>query len=134
VAAAASGVTAHARMAAALADGAAAGLVAPFLGHGATVDRLLVQVPVTDLHPALAGVLAGRTTARRADPGPPESLTARELTILELLPTHLSYAQIGAELFLSVNTVKGNLKTVYRKLGVGSRAEAVEAARRAGLV
>ena len=37
-------------------------------------------------------------------------------------------------MFLSVNTVKSNLKSVYRKLGVASRAEAVEVARDAGLI
>jgi LuxR family maltose regulon positive regulatory protein len=63
-----------------------------------------------------------------------EDLTARETTILELLPTYMSYAQIGERLFLSINTVKGNLKTIYRKLGVTSRSGAVDAARRAGLV
>ena len=63
-----------------------------------------------------------------------EPLTARELTIIELLPTHLSYAQIGERLYLSINTVKGNLKTIYRKLGVSSRAGAVEVAAEAGLV
>lgn len=63
-----------------------------------------------------------------------QPLTERERSLLALLPTHLTYAQIGAELFLSVNTVKSNLKAVYRKLGAGSRAEAVEVARRNGLL
>jgi LuxR family maltose regulon positive regulatory protein len=61
-------------------------------------------------------------------------LTPREVTLLELLPTHLSYAQIGERLYLSVNTVKSNLKSLYRKLEVGSRAEAVEAATALGLI
>ncbi|MET0146939.1 MAG: LuxR C-terminal-related transcriptional regulator [Ilumatobacteraceae bacterium] len=63
-----------------------------------------------------------------------EHLTAREMTILELLPTHLSYAQIAERLYVSVNTVKSNLKAVYRKLGVSTRSDAVAAARAAGLV
>lgn len=63
-----------------------------------------------------------------------EPLTDRERSLLDYLPTHLTYAQIGSELFLSVNTVKSNLKNVYRKLGVRSRAEAVAVAREAGLV
>jgi LuxR family maltose regulon positive regulatory protein len=57
----------------------------------------------------------------------------REHTILELLPRDLSYAQIGTRLDLSVNTVKMNLKSIYRKLAVTSRSEAVDAARSAGL-
>ena len=63
-----------------------------------------------------------------------EQLTPREMTILALLPTHLSYAQIAAQLFLSVNTVKSNLKAVYRKLAVTTRSEAVTSARGAGLI
>jgi LuxR family maltose regulon positive regulatory protein len=63
-----------------------------------------------------------------------EALTPRELTIVELLPTHLSYVQIGEQLFVSVNTVKSNLKSIYRKLGVGNRFEAVAAARELGLI
>jgi LuxR family maltose regulon positive regulatory protein len=63
-----------------------------------------------------------------------ERLTSREQTILELLPTHLSYGQIADELYLSVNTVKSNLKAVYRKLGVNTRSDAVFAGRSAGLL
>jgi LuxR family maltose regulon positive regulatory protein len=63
-----------------------------------------------------------------------EALTPRELTIVELLPTHLSYVQIGEQLFVSVNTVKSNLKSIYRKLGVGNRFEAVAMARELGLI
>ena len=61
-------------------------------------------------------------------------LTSRELSLVELLPTHLSYAEIGERLFLSVNTVKSNLKALYRKLDATTRTEAVEASRQAGLI
>lgn len=58
-----------------------------------------------------------------------EPLTEAEQRVLELLPTHLTVAQIGASLYLSRNTIKGHLKAVYRKLDVASRAEAVARAR-----
>ena len=45
--------------------------------------------------------------------------------MLELLPTHLTEAQMADQLFVSRNTVKTHLKGVYRKLGVASRADAV---------
>jgi LuxR family maltose regulon positive regulatory protein len=61
--------------------------------------------------------------------GPGGRLSERELTLLRLLPSHLSYAEIAAELFISVNTVKANLKALYRKLGATSRSEAVDRAR-----
>lgn len=65
---------------------------------------------------------------------PTEDLTARELSILSFLPTHLSYGEIAEQLYLSVNTVKSNLKAVYRKLGVNTRSGAVLAGRSAGLL
>jgi LuxR family transcriptional regulator, maltose regulon positive regulatory protein len=56
-----------------------------------------------------------------------EPLTAAELRILKLLPTS-SYLQMAATLYLSRNTVKTHLRSIYRKLGVSSRSEAIERA------
>ncbi|HSF26735.1 MAG TPA: LuxR C-terminal-related transcriptional regulator [Actinomycetes bacterium] len=72
------------------------------------------------------------------DPAPPAPLlgaplTARELSIVRLLPFDLSFRDIGRELFLSLNTVKTHGRSIYRKLGVRSRAEAVVRARELGL-
>ena len=55
------------------------------------------------------------------------SLTTAELRLLPLLPTHLSFPEIAERLFISRHTVKSQAQSVYRKLGVSSRAEAVEA-------
>ena len=63
-----------------------------------------------------------------------EPLTPAERRVLELLPTHLTEAQMAEQLFVSRNTVKTHLKGVYRKLDVASRAEAVDRARDAGLL
>ena len=57
-----------------------------------------------------------------------EPLNERELTVLRFLPTNLSAAEIGSELFLSVNTVKTHMRKLYAKLDVHTRAEAVERA------
>jgi LuxR family maltose regulon positive regulatory protein len=87
------------------------------------------------VHPELARRLrAMPSSAPTRKARPVEELTPREHTILELLPSHLSYAQIGTRLYLSVNTVKMNLKSIYRKLAVTSRSEAVDAARSACLL
>jgi LuxR family transcriptional regulator, maltose regulon positive regulatory protein len=63
-----------------------------------------------------------------------ESLTNRELSVLRLLPTALTQRQIGEELFLSINTVKTHVKSIFGKLGVESRAEAVARADELGLL
>lgn len=58
-----------------------------------------------------------------------EQLTARELAVLRYLPTNRSQRDIAAELFVSLNTVKTHCRAIYRKLGVGDRKAAVQAAR-----
>ncbi len=63
-----------------------------------------------------------------------EGLTDRELSILRLLPGSATQREIGAALFLSINTVKAYNKSLYRKLGVGGRQDAVRAARQLGLI
>jgi len=62
------------------------------------------------------------------------SLTERELVVLRLLPTRLSTREMGRELHVSVNTVRSQVRSIYRKLGVMSRAEAVTQARQLGLL
>ena len=62
-----------------------------------------------------------------------EPLSERERAILRYLPTMMSNAEIASELFVSVNTVKTHLKSIYRKLGA-RRREAVERARRLELL
>ena len=61
-------------------------------------------------------------------------LTRAEMRTLGYLPTHLSFRQIGEANRVSQNTVKTQARSIYRKLGVGSRAEAVDAARETGLL
>ena len=56
-----------------------------------------------------------------------EPLTAAELRVLKLLPTS-SYSQIAATLYVSRNTVKTHLRSIYQKLEVASRSQAVERA------
>ncbi|WP_420369288.1 LuxR C-terminal-related transcriptional regulator [Curtobacterium sp. L1-20] len=60
-------------------------------------------------------------------------LTRRENDILALLTTDLTASEIASTLFISINTMKSTTKSVYRKLDVNSRAQAVDYAHRAGL-
>jgi len=64
----------------------------------------------------------------------PASLTTAELRILRLLPTHLSFREMGSRLYVSPNTVKTQAQAVYRKLDASSRSEAVVRARDLGLL
>jgi LuxR family maltose regulon positive regulatory protein len=105
-------------------DAAAAGR------HAASAVALLGRYPD-------AGILRRRTErlreavdrTRLAEP-----LTPAERRVLELLPTHLTDAQLAEQLFVSRNTIKSHIKSVYRKLGVSSRADAVVQAREVGLL
>ena len=64
----------------------------------------------------------------------PASLTTAELRVLRMLPTHLSFREMGLRLQVSSNTIKTHAHAVYRKLDASSRSEAVLTARRMGLV
>ncbi len=61
-------------------------------------------------------------------------LTTSELRVLQYLPTHLSFPEIGGQLYLSRHTIKSQAVSAYRKLGVSSRSEAVARARELGLL
>jgi DNA-binding CsgD family transcriptional regulator len=61
-------------------------------------------------------------------------LSPRERVLLDELPVHQTIADIARHQQVSPNTIKSQLKSMYRKLGVESRAEAVEACRAAGLL
>ena len=62
------------------------------------------------------------------------ALTAAELRLLPMLPTHLSFAEIGAQLSVSPNTAKTHAVSIYRKLDAGTRGQAVARARELGLL
>jgi len=63
-----------------------------------------------------------------------ESLTGRELNVLELLAQGKSNKEIGVSLYISETTVKSHLRSIFRKLDVLSRTEAITVANRRGLI
>jgi LuxR family maltose regulon positive regulatory protein len=69
-----------------------------------------------------------------AAPAAAEDLSERELAVLALMAQPLTLRQIGGRLHISYNTVKSHARSIYAKLGAASRAEAVDRARRLGLV
>ncbi len=78
---------------------------------------------------SVAGGLAEGVTGLDYAPGEYErrrlDLSERELQVLRLLATPMSAAQIASHLFLSTKTVQNHISSIYRKLGVRSRSEAV---------
>ncbi len=88
-----------------------------------------------ELIAAMERKLAIRRPAK-ASPGSVyvEPLTDRELETLRLLQTDLSQREIADRLYISHNTIKGYTKSIYRKLGVSSRASAIEIGRELDLI
>ena len=103
--------------------------------YGAPVRSLLRRLVARGTrHRALAdeliAKLGGGGEAERSAAAPLlEPLSDRELTVLRYLPTMMSNAEIAAEMFVSVNTVKTHLKHVYRKLDVTDRRDCVRRGR-----
>ena len=58
-----------------------------------------------------------------------EHLTEREHTVLRYLPSLMTYEEIAADLYVSLNTVKTHAYGIFRKLGVTGRRQAVRSAR-----
>jgi ATP/maltotriose-dependent transcriptional regulator MalT len=76
-----------------------------------------------------------RLTNKRDSSAPRASaLTDAELRLLPLLSTHLSFPEIAGEFFLSYHTIKSQAMSIYQKLGVSSRSQAVARSRELGLL
>ncbi len=89
-----------------------------------TVRR--VHAGETYLPPQLAAKLAERVSG--------EALSPREIDVLQRMAVGKSNKEIGAELFISEGTVKTHIKSIFSKLDVVSRTEAVATANRRGLI
>ncbi len=79
-------------------------------------------------------LLARRPDTSQAAPMIVERLSGRERDVLRLLSGMLSTAEIASEMYISVNTVKTHLRSIYRKLSAGHRGEAVRRARELELI
>jgi DNA-binding NarL/FixJ family response regulator len=90
----------------------------------------------TALSPQVAGKLVRQATARRPEGAADqvEPLTARELDVLRLAAQGKTNRAIGHELGISHRTVQGHLASIYSKLGVRSRTEAVTESLRRGWI
>lgn len=99
------------------------------------IDDILLQRPrlgallddVSELRRVLVSSASGAAVG-----GPP--LTPAELRLLPYLQTHLTMAEIAGRLFVSHNTVRSQVGSIYRKLGASSRSDAVQQATSVGLL
>ena len=109
------------------------------LGDAPLAESLLADADEVVRHRPVLGVWLDQLSSARAElavlktTGMP-TLTQAEARLLPLLTTHLSFREIGDQLFVSPHTVKTQAISIYRKLGATSRAEAVDAARQIGLL
>ncbi|MFC5994976.1 LuxR C-terminal-related transcriptional regulator [Pseudonocardia hispaniensis] len=110
------------------------GIRRPFLVESAELralltDRIEAGTAATAFAVDLLRRMSGRGPHPPAPAKPIEPLTEREQVVLRYMASTLTNAEIAAELYLSVNTVKSHQRMVYRKLGADGRRDAVRRAR-----
>jgi LuxR family maltose regulon positive regulatory protein len=131
---------AHAYLRRALSLGRTEGFWRTVIGQGLAVSGLLRSFSPDQTLAAYTGELITMADAALAPLRQTtvtdfvEQLSSREVTVLRYLPSRLTSHEIAAQLFVSMNTLKTHLKTIYRKLGASSRWEAVDIARAANLI
>jgi LuxR family maltose regulon positive regulatory protein len=122
-----------------------AGYFRIFVDEGAPMARLLTQAAARGITPSYAhrllAALDASVPAEEGEGSPVpdpqrlvEPLSRRELEVLHLLATELSGPEIAQNLVISVTTVRSHTRSIYGKLGVHSRYEAVARARELGLL
>jgi LuxR family transcriptional regulator, maltose regulon positive regulatory protein len=104
--------------------------------HRGTAHRALAEALLEGLLSRMTGPVAavGGGNPPPALPVLVESLSEREHVVLRYLPSMLSAGEIAAELYVSVNTVKTHIKSIYRKLDANRRWDAVRRARQLKLL
>lgn len=120
---------------AALEAGDAEGYVRAYLDGGPLRSRIMrrVQAAHTEVA-AVSRVAAAFEVAFDAASGGVEHLTTKQIEVVERLAEGLSNRDIARALDVSESTVRTHLRAVYARLGVGSRTQAVAAARKLGIV
>jgi LuxR family transcriptional regulator, maltose regulon positive regulatory protein len=112
------------------------------LGDHASARHLLREIDDVLLHQPDLGVLVDEvaefrrivTSSAQLGATGESPLSPAELRLIPYLQTHLTFAEIGERLFISRNTVSTEVASIYRKLGVSSRRNAVQHATAVGLL
>jgi LuxR family maltose regulon positive regulatory protein len=113
------------------------GFIQEFLDEGESLLQLLHEAVRRKVKPEFAQQLLRRFSSDRAAEKPiglVESLSEREIEVLQLVAEGLSNQEIAAQLYLSLRTIKFHTSNIYGKLGVKSRTEAIAKARDLGLL
>jgi LuxR family transcriptional regulator, maltose regulon positive regulatory protein len=98
------------------------------------VRFILQQRPRLGILPTQADQLQSQLDTLRETTASVVTLTTAELRLLPLLSTHLSFREISEQLYLSRHTVKSHAMSIYRKLGVSSRSQAIQHLQQTGLL
>ena len=130
---------AHSYLRTALALASPHGYLTTIIEQGPGIAALLRSLPAgSDLKPYVdelsvrAEAAAASSKGPAMPPGGP--LSDRELTVLRLLASRLTTTEIAGALYVSPNTLKSHMKSIYRKLDVSSRAGAVREGEARGLI
>jgi LuxR family maltose regulon positive regulatory protein len=114
------------------------GFIRSFVDEGDELLPLLHEQsgagPAWFVQDVLAAIEASAKTTSSGAEGLVDPLSEREQVVLSYLPSWVSSSEIAAELYISLNTLKSHLRSIYRKLGASSRREAVVQARSRGLL
>ncbi|KAM9865193.1 HTH-type transcriptional regulator MalT [Leucobacter aridicollis] len=126
--------TAHQRLERSLSVASREGIVTPFVDLDDIGRELLTQHSSwgTEFEAFIAARLAYRVPNGEQDSPAPSELSRREREIFSFLATTMTAEEIAAELHVSVNTVRSHQRSIYRKLGVNTRRDAVRAHKLAG--
>ena len=107
------------------------GYIRTFTSEGPDMQRLLSSLQVQGASRRYAAMLLRAFPSETSSQGLSlvEPLSPREIEVLGLLTTSLSVTEIAEELVISVNTARSHIKSIYSKLGVNRRLDAIEMAK-----
>ena len=114
--------------------------LATIIDQGPGITALLHSLPAGPrLNPyvnklSVRAEAAAASSKGPAGPPPGGHLSGRELTVLRLLSSRLTTTEIAGTLFVSPNTLKSHMKSIYRKLDASSRTDAVRQGEARGLI
>jgi LuxR family maltose regulon positive regulatory protein len=119
------------------------GIIQTFVDEGPALARLLYELVKREIEKKYAQRLIAAFPAETPEPTGVlksetdewvEPLTERELEVLQFIAEGLTNREVGERLYLTANTVKAHARTIYSKLGVNNRTQAVAKGRSLGII